>query len=710
MSAVVSAYYIWAVFAVPFIGALAIALHHKASRVRDYVAVLFSLVSALFALQLLIPTLQGQTITPSGPTSIPWIPTLNVNIGVLYDPFTIIISNLVAWVSLLIMVYSLEYMKGDSGLTRYWFLMSFFIGSMQLIVLSDNFLSMFVGWEGVGLCSFALIGFWFTDEKDRWVGTIGQTALGEAQAYPPSHAGMKAFVMTRIGDIAFLAGIMLVFIYSGTFSFAQLGQNTGWTTGLAQAGLLVPAALLIFGGAVGKSAQFPLHEWLPDAMAGPAPVSALIHAATMVNAGVVLVARVGPIFYFALASNPSLIQPFFLTVAWIGAFTAFLAGTQALVGFELKKILAYSTISQIGYMMMALGLTAYSSNFAQGLSAGLYQLMSHAIFKACLFMAAGALIHVSGSKYINDMGGLRKKMNMTFIAFLIAAASLAGIPPFSGFWSKDAVLATAWDSGQIWLFLVGAVTAGLTAFYSFRMLGIIFFGKESKNLEERVDGEHGVREVSPLLWAPYMVLAIGTLFIGLISAPLGVENFLEWASNAYLVTLSPHFVAPAVASVGFNVESALIAFAFVIVGFGFAALFYLARRYPPDRFVGNTGFMHAVYTFLEKRWYINAIYYRVFVDPPLRASRWLLANIEINGLDRMNNAGAYIGLSFSAAGDWVDTRVIDGAANGISTLGQALSRAAKRIQTGITEQYIFVFALGLSLLIVVLILALGIMP
>ncbi len=521
---------------------------------------------------------------------------------------------------------------------------------------------------------------------------------------------MKAFVMTRIGDIAFLAGIMLVFIYSGTFSFTQLGQNTGWATSLSQSGLLIPAALLIFGGAVGKSAQFPLHEWLPDAMAGPAPVSALIHAATMVNAGVVLVARVGPIFYFALASNPSLIQPFFLTVAWIGAFTAFLAGTQALVGFELKKILAYSTISQIGYMMMALGLTAYSTNFAQGLSAGLYQLMSHAIFKACLFMAAGALIHVSGSKYINEMGGLRKKMNMTFIAFLIAAASLAGIPPFSGFWSKDAVLAVAWDSGQTWLFLVGAVTAGLTAFYSFRMLGIIFFGKESANLEERGGGEHGVREVSPLLWAPYMVLAIGTLFIGLISAPLGVENFLEWASNAYLVTLSPHFTAPVVASVGFNVESALVAATFVIVGFGFAALLYLARRYPPTKFVGDTGFMHAVYTFLENRWYINAIYYRVFVDPPLRASRWLLANVEINGLDRMNNAGAYIGLSFSAAGNWVDTKVIDGAANGISTLGQALSRAAKRMQTGITEQYIFVFALGLSLLIVALILALGIMP
>src|SRR6267143_3911932 len=322
MSEAVSAYFIWGVFVAPFAGAVLVPLLQKAPRVRDYAAVVFSFASAVFALLLLLPTLQGQTVAPSGPTSVPWITALGISFGVLFDPFTIILSNVVAWVSFLIMVYSLEYMKGDSGLTRYWFFMNFFIGSMQLIVLSDNFLSMFVGREGVGLCSYALIGFWFTDEKERWVGTVGSMALGEAQAYSPSHAGMKAFVMTRIGDVAFLIGIILLFIYSdGTFSFAQLAQNTGWATRLAQSGLIVPAALLIFGGAVGKSAQFPLHEWLPDAMAGPASVSALIHAATMVKAGVVLVARVAPIFYFIALASPAsgaiAVQPFFLTVAWI---------------------------------------------------------------------------------------------------------------------------------------------------------------------------------------------------------------------------------------------------------------------------------------------------------------------------------------------------------------------------------------------------------
>src|SRR5712691_8963611 len=708
MSEAVSAYFIWGVFVAPFAGAVLVPLLKKAPRVRDYAAVFFSFVSAVFAVSLLVPTLQGQTVAPSGPTSFPWISALGVSVGVLYDPFTVILSNVVGWVSFLIMVYSLEYMRGDSGLTRYWFFMNFFIGSMQLIVLSDNFLSMFVGWEGVGLCSYALIGFWFTDEKERWVGTVGSMALGEAQAYPPSHAGMKAFVMTRIGDVAFLIGIILLFIYSGTFSFTQLAQNAGWATRLAQSGLLVPTAILIFGGAVGKSAQFPLHEWLPDAMAGPASVSALIHAATMVKAGVVLVARVGPLFYFALASNPSLVQPFFVTVAWIGAFTAFLAATQALVGFELKKILAYSTVSQIGYMMMALGLTGLSTDFAQGLSAGLYHLMSHAIFKASLFMGAGALIHVSESKYITDMGGLRTKMKMTFTAFLIAVASLSGIPPFSGFWSKDAVLATAWDSGQIGLFLVGALTAGLTAFYSFRMLGIVFFGKQSMKLDEFEKEGHPAREVGRLMWVPYMILAVGTVLIGVLSVPLGLENGLEWASNAYLASLFPRLTGQSVAPVGFNAVSSLIALGFVGIGFGIAWTLYVTRRYSASKLVPEEGFMHAIYTFLENRWYINAVYYRVFVDAPIRASRWLLSSLEISGLDRVNNAGAYLGINLSEAGNWIDGHVIDGVANGISSAGQAFSRTIRKVQTGVTEQYIFVFALGLALLIVGLLFGAGV--
>jgi NADH-quinone oxidoreductase subunit L len=714
----VPSFAIWMVFVLPYVGALLTAALGKAGRLRDYTAVAFSLLSALFAAVLLLPVLEGQSISVYNsiiPQSVPWISALGLTMGVLSDPYTAILANVVAWVSFLIMVYCLEYMKGDSGSMRFFFFMDLFIGSMQLIVLSDNLLSLFIGWEMVGLCSYALIGHYYRDEKKDWVGTPGETVLGEEQAYPPSHAGMKAFVMTRIGDVAMLAGILILFFYAGTFNYYQLAaSSSSWAPRLSSSGLLVPVALLIFGGAVGKSAQFPLHEWLPDAMAGPAPVSALIHAATMVKAGVVLVARIAPLFYFAFVLDPALVQPFFLTVAWIGAFTAFLAATQALVGFELKKILAYSTVSQIGYMMLAMGLAGLTPDFTQGLAAGLYHLLSHAIFKACLFLAAGALIHAADSKYINDMGGLRNKMKITFGAFLIAVASLSGIPPFSGFWSKDAVLGVAWGAGQYGLFLVGAATAGLTAFYSFRMLGIIFFGGKSQKLESLEQAGHHVHEPGPLMWVPYSLLAVATVLIGLVALvgqvfpPLNIEASLESAAASYVSSLFPSQSAQALSATSFNVPASGVTGLFVAVGFLAAVGIYIARRVSPTRFVADKGFMHGLYLFLERRWYINAIYYRVFVQAPISASNWLSQSFDYRGLFRVNALGSVLGISFSRAGNWVDSRVVDGAANGFSTTGQALSRLFRRIQTGITEEYIQVFALGIIVMAVLLLLAIGV--
>ena len=720
LSFAIPSYFIWLVFILPFAGALLTAALRKTGRVAQLVSVAFSFLSASFALTMLYPILTGTQLSVFDsiiPQSVPWISGLNLTMGVLADPFTAIVTNVVAWVSFLIMVYSLEYMKDDGGSNRYFFFVSLFIGSMQLIVLSDNLLSLFVGWEMVGLCSYALIGHYWKDETKDWVGTPGDKALGEEQAYSPSQAGMKAFVMTRIGDVAMLAGILILFLYAGTFNYQALARTSGtWVPQLTNAGLLVPVALLIFGGAVGKSAQFPLHEWLPDAMAGPAPVSALIHAATMVKAGVVLVARIAPLFYFAVLVNPALgvgsIQPFFLTVAWIGAFTAFLAASQALVGFELKKILAYSTISQIGYMMLGIGLAGLSADFTQGLSAGLYHLMSHAIFKACLFLAAGALIHAADSKYISDMGGIREKMKLTFAAFLIAAASLSGIPPFSGFWSKDAILGTAWGSGQYALFAVGAVTAGLTAFYSFRMLGLVFFGGRSQRLEQVEAQGHHVHEPSPIMWVPYSILALATVVIGLtalagqVVPTLNIDAALESAASGYISLLYPaqHLTQP---PVGLDVASSAIALAFVALGFFGAAMFYLMRRASPSAFVGQTGFMHTLYVFLEKRWYINAVYYKVFVNAPLAAARWLSDTFDYRGLFRVNAGGSVVGESLSKAGNWLDIHVVDGAANGLSTSGQALSRAFRRIQSGIVEQYIQVFALGLALILIFFLLAVG---
>jgi NADH-quinone oxidoreductase subunit L len=686
-----------------------------------YIAVGFSFLSALFSFFSLLPLMQGYSVSVYNsliPISIPWISGLGLTVGMMHDPYTIILSNIIAWVSFLIMVYCIEYMKGDTGVGRFFFFMDLFIGSMQLIVLSDNLLSLFIGWEMVGLCSYALIGHYYKDETKDWVGTPGDTALGLEQAYPPSHAGMKAFVMTRAGDVAMLAGILILFFYSHTFNYYQLAATSPtWATGLSSAGLLVPVALLIFGGAVGKSAQFPLHEWLPDAMAGPAPVSALIHAATMVKAGVVLVARIAPLFYFAFASNPALVQPFFVTVAWIGAFTAFLAATQALVGFELKKILAYSTVSQIGYMIMAMGLAGLSTDFVQGLSAGLYHLMSHAIFKACLFLAAGALIHASESKYINEMGGLRDRMKITFAAFLIAAASLSGIPPFTGFWSKDAILGTAWSTGQLGLFAVGAGTAGLTAFYSFRMLGLVFFGRKSDKLE-RVEREgHHVGEPGPLMWVPYTIMALMTVLIGIIALAgyalpsLNIQASLQSAATAYVQSLFPEQPLTTIqGQAGFEIAPSGITGIFVAIGFIAAAAVYLTRRVDPGRFVGQTGFMHGLYVFLEKRWYLNAVYYKVFVNAPISASSWLSNVLDSRFLFRVNDAGPAINFALSSAGGWVDTNVVDRVANGIASIGQSLSRTARRVQTGVTEQYILVFSLGLLALIVLLLISSGVRP
>jgi NADH-quinone oxidoreductase subunit L len=703
----IPSYLIWMVFVVPFVGALVTPLTGR-SRLRDYIAVAFSLVSALFALALLIPVIEGQTLSVYNsliPTSVPWIPELGINVGVLSDPYTVIIVNLVAWISFLVMVYSLDYMKGDGGLTRYWFFMNFFIGSMQLIVLSDNLLSLFIGWEGVGLCSYALIGYYYKDEIENWVGTPGAKALGEEQAYPPSHAGMKAFFMTRIGDVAMLAGILILFIYAGTFNFQQLASSSSWAVALSKNGLLVPAALLIFGGAIGKSAQFPLQEWLPDAMAGPAPVSALIHAATMVNAGVVLVARIGPIFYFVMASNPSLIQPFFVTVAWIGAFTAFLGASQALVGYELKKILAYSTVSQIGYMMMALGLAGLSVNFASGLSAGLFQLISHAVFKAALFLMAGVLIHSARSKYINDMGGMKDRLKLTFAVFLIAVASLSGIPPLSGFWSKDAVLALAWNSGQTGLFIVGSLTAGITAFYAFRLLGIVFFGQPSKQLAA---SEEGLHEPGPLSRVPYVILASGTVVIGLL-ALFGLESSLGSAANAYLESL---FALGSVADLtgstpSFGFLPALITLVIVAVGVLAASQFYITRRFSAERVIGGSSVLLGVHRFLENRWYINAVYYKVFVDAPLRASNWTAIHVEQNFLQKVNTGGEALGMGLSGAGIWFDRNVVDAVADGVSGAGQSLSRLFRRLQTGVLESYALVLILGLVALLVLLIVFMG---
>jgi NADH-quinone oxidoreductase subunit L len=684
----------WLVWIVPVVGAVLTPIIAKINhRMRDLMAVGFSFTAALLAATLIPTALQGDTVHHQ----ISWIPALDINAGVLADPLSIFMANIVAWISFLIMVYSVGYMHGERNLTRYWFFMNFFIGNMLLIVLSDNFLQLFFGWEGVGLCSYGLIGFWNKDEVKDYVGTPGHTAWRLPQAYSPSQAGMKAFMMTRVGDVSFLIGLLILYFYAGTFDFTELAEKTGWGRELAAAGLLIPVAVLIFGGAVGKSAQFPLHEWLPDAMAGPTAVSALIHAATMVKAGVFLVARVGPIFYNA-ASAAEEIVPLFITIAAIGAFTAFLAATQATVAREIKKVLAYSTVSQIGYMIMALGVAGLAADFASGYTAGFFHLTSHAIFKAALFMGAGALIHSTGSKYLNEMGGLRKKMRLTYISMTIVAGSLAGIPFLSGFWSKDAILASTLNAGYsvaLPLFAIAVITALLTAFYSFRMIGLAFFGKGSEHIEKREKEGHHIHEAPKVMWIPYSILAAATVVIGIVGL------FLEESLHEILGhNLEHQFenIHIAEASAGINPIALLGSLSAVGIGGFIAYYYYIAKKDNPWKIVEKNSLIKGIYRFFDNRWYINALYYWVFVKSTDAFSRVSFKIFELGVIDKISMGVATGSIAFSRLGRIVDVYVIDFIANGIAGTGKILSDVSRKIQTGITEEYVFAYVVGVILL------------
>ena len=669
----------WLVWILPFVGASLIPAIAKAGkRVRDYAAVGFALASAISAVTLLQLGIHGGQIH----SQINWIPMLNIHAGTLADSLSILMANIVAWISLLIFIYSIGYMHGDRNLTRYWFFMLFFIGSMQLIVLSDNLLMVFFGWEGVGLASFALISFWYQDRKKDFVGTPGHYAGGIQMWASPTHAGLKAFLMTKAGDIMMLSGMFLIFGYAGTFGFTELLQDQSWATEMANNNLLVPAAVLIFGGAIGKSAQFPLNEWLLEAMTGPTPVSALIHAATMVKAGVFLVARIGPLFFAVSALNSS---QFFEVIAWVGAITAFLLATQALVNPEIKKVLAYSTGSQIGLMMMALGVAGLSSSFVDGYTAGFFHLMSHAMFKASLFMGAGAVLHAVGSRFMTDMGGLRSKMKKTFLFMMMAGLSLAAAPFItSGFWSKDAIIASVLESGYQYswvLFTIAIMVSFMTAFYTFRMLGMTFFGNKSKFIQEN-ESTHNVHEVKAVMWVPFAILAIASIAVGLIG--FAFEHQLHEMFSLYLENSfgihTAHDVLPQ-ASSGFGPFEGLnpIAVTASVGAFALGAilggLVYMKKVISPE-IVSKSVVSRAIWKFFYNRWYLNTALYWGAVIGPLAIFRIVWRYFE--------------------------STIIDGINPGLQGSMTYFSKVVKAGQTGIAQTYLFVFAAGMMIIIMLL--------
>ena len=673
----------WAIWIIPFVAALiAPAIGKRSKKVTGYFAVGMGLASALSAAYLIPEALNGNEIH----NQVSWIDTIGLKAGVLADPLAIIMANVVGWISFLILVYSTGYMKGDKDIVRFWFWMMFFIGSMQLIVLSDNLLQLFFGWEGVGLASYALIGFWYRDKKEHHVGREGYTALGISQYFSPSHAGMKAFIMTKVGDVMMLAGMFLIFAYAGTFGFKELIDDTSWAVNMSAAGLLVPAGVLLFGGAVGKSAQFPLNEWLLEAMTGPTAVSALIHAATMVKAGVFLVARIGPLF-FALAAAGIMVEQFFEIIAWVGAITALLLATQGMVNHEIKKVLAYSTGSQIGYMMMALGVAGLSQQFVDGYTAGFYHLISHAMFKASLFMAAGSLIHVVGSRFMTDMGGLRKHMRKTYVFMWAAGLALMGAPFITtGFWSKDAIFAAVFESSNTWampIFVMAVVTAVITAFYTTRMIGMVFFGPKSKHIEKMEKKGHHIHEAPLSMWIPYGILASLTIGIGIIglSAEEGIhELFTKYLDNSFGI-VSAHVDVAQSALPGFlsginpvALAASLAAFA---IGFGLGYIFYIGRWVDPVKFVNSNIFFYAIHKFLLNRWYLDSMIYWVFVTAPLWLARGVSRYFERYVMDLGMNVGLERATKYGA-------KVIQGT------------------QTGVSQSYLFVFGAGILFVVLML--------
>ena len=569
-----------------------------------------------------------------------WIPSgeFVVNFGFLFDPLSAVMVLVVSGVSFLIHLYSVGYMHDDPGYGRYFTYLNLFVFSMLTLVLANNYLLMFVGWEGVGLCSYLLIGFWFEKKS-------------------AADAGKKAFITTRIGDLGFIVGILILAVYAGTLNYQQVFEKVA--SGALSPAVLTAAGILIFCGAVGKSAQFPLHVWLPDAMEGPTPVSALIHAATMVAAGVYLVARAMSLFVGSAEAS--------MVVAVIGLITSFMAASIALTQNDIKRVLAYSTVSQLGYMIMALGLYGVDSahgHHSPGFVAGTFHLMNHAFFKALLFLGAGSVIHAVHTNDIQEMGGLSKKMKRTSITFFIACLSIAGIFPLSGFWSKDEIIAAAQGHSVFMFFAL--LIAFMTAFYMFRLSFLTFTGKPRN--EERY--LHAHESPNSMTW-PLMFLA----FLSVVSGWVG----LPWLSHGFSSFVFHEKVHHAEPSYILMIVSTVVA----LSGIGFSYMIYCKRKISADAIADR---FKPIYTLLYNKYYFDEIYNAIIIKPLLRitdALWWFDANV----IDGLVNFSGWLTVKWSDVKQWFDVHIIDGAVNGTGYVCMAGAWLLKYIQNGSVQFY-----------------------
>jgi NADH-quinone oxidoreductase subunit L len=589
-----------------------------------------------------------------------WIPVgeFQATVGFLVDPLSAVMMLVVTFVGLLIHIYSIGYMHGDPGYARFFTYMNLFMTSMLILVLANNYLLMFLGWEGVGLCSYLLIGFWY-------------------QKKSAADAGKKAFVVNRIGDAGFLLGLFLIWRTFGSVAYAEIFPQAEAIREILERdsvfglSLVTWMTILLFIGAIGKSAQLPLYVWLPDAMEGPTPVSALIHAATMVTAGVYMVARSNALFSLAPISMS--------LVATVGALTAVFAASIALVQNDIKRVVAYSTISQLGYMFLGCGVGAYAS--------GVFHLATHAFFKALLFLGCGSVIHgLSGEQDIRKMGGLRRDMPITAVTFLLAALANAGIAPLAGFWSKDQILHAAIASGHIWLWALGAAGAFGTAFYMFRLYFVVFEGAS------RVDHHvaHHVHESPKVMAVPLMVLGFFTVVAGFFG---------------YSVEHSPYysFVAPVFSAAheggGHHGPSELlmaaISMAIALAGIALAYQMYLGRPGMADRLAARLRGLHSL--LLNKYW-VDEFYIAVFVDFGKRLCGRLWT-VDAKAVDGAVNGTGWLTVALSHLSAKFDFRGVDGLVNAIADLIQGGSQAFRRIQTGVLQNYLLAMAMGIFVIV-----------
>jgi NADH-quinone oxidoreductase subunit L len=544
---------------------------------------------------------------------------LFIEIGALLDPISVMMLVVISTISLLVHVYSWGYMHGEKGFARYYSFLSLFTFSMLGLVLATNIFQMYIFWELVGVSSFLLIGYYY--DKPSAVA-----------------ASKKAFIVTRFADFGFLLGILLLSFYGETFDFVSLCDPSGYflnhPTDVTFMGMSVIslAMVLVFVGGAGKSAMFPLHVWLPDAMEGPTPVSALIHAATMVVAGVYLVARMFPVFSIAA---PDALE----IVAYVGGFSALFAAIIACTQTDIKRILAFSTMSQIGYMMLALGVSGYGGEAGLGFMASMFHLFTHAMFKALLFLGAGSIIHAVHSNSINQMGNLRMSMPITHITFLIACLAIAGIPPFSGFFSKDEILVAAYSHNKL-LFTLAFAVAGLTAFYMFRLYFKVFWGKVQPY-------QHAPKESTAIMTIPLVLLAIATCFIGFV--PFG--ELVSSDGNSFHGSIHWIIAIPAVT--------------FAMLGILTAAVFYKEKN---DSTLLLKEFLGSIYTATYRKFYFDEIYLLI------------TRNIIFNTISE-----------FIA---WFDRKIIDRSMDGLADVTNIVSEKIKVVQSGKVQQYSWWYVAG----------------